>query len=70
MISLSASTAQTLEIGCGLSAFSARSPTSSIPTSRYFAARMMKLPDPAAHFSFVLKLRTLPASPSPIARVV
>jgi hypothetical protein len=69
MISLSASTAQMLEMGCGFSARNAISPTSPSSICRYLAARTMKLPEPAAHLSLVLKPRTLPFSASAMARV-
>jgi hypothetical protein len=56
-------------MGCGLVACRESLPTSSIAISRYFAARTMNIPDPAAHLSLVLKVRTLPDSLMVIARV-
>src|SRR5438270_13985595 len=69
MISLSASTAHTLLMGWEWEAFADKSPTTSSGTSRYFAARAMNVPDPAAHLSLLLNSRTLPLSVTEIARV-
>src|SRR6266498_1273093 len=68
MISDSASTAHTLEMAWGLAAPSESGPMSPTDTSRYFAARSRKPPDPAAHFSFMWNSFTLPRSRSLIAR--
>ena len=68
MISDSASTAQTLEMACGRFAPSDIGPMSATVTSRYFAARSRKPPEPAAHFSFMWNSLTLPPSRRWMAR--
>ena len=68
MISVSASTAHTLEIAWGRAARSDSGPTSASDTSRYLAARSRKPPEPAAHFSFMWNSLTLPPSRRRMAR--
>ncbi len=68
MISVSARTAQTLEMSFGCSDASALGPISSRGTWRYFEHRSTKRPAPAAHFSFILNLSTFPVAETDIVR--
>ena len=68
MISVSARTAQTLEIIRGCSAARAFGPISSTGIWRYFEHRSTKRPAPTARFSFILNLRTFPVSETDIVR--